>query len=100
MERVYLSQMLAKRQTDIERRLRLDRVSVPLIDMTTIITLFDNKERAIRADRDMEEFRTRHLKEEEQILEAKREQARLLKHMVKGTRTIFFLFLSIVFFFF
>ncbi|CAF4883785.1 unnamed protein product, partial [Rotaria socialis] len=38
-------------------------------------------EREIRADRDINEFKTRRLCEEERILDAKKEQTRLLKHM-------------------
>lgn len=48
----------------------------------------------MRADRDIEEFHNRRLKEEEQILEAKKEQARLLKHMVKEMKKMFCFCLS------
>lgn len=40
MERVYLSQMLSKRQTDIERRLRLDRVNIYVVLL--IVTIIGN----------------------------------------------------------
>ncbi|CAM2699473.1 unnamed protein product [Rotaria socialis] len=62
-ERAYISRMLVKTENDIETRLRKDR------------------EREIRADRDINEFKTRRLCEEERILDAKKEQTRLLKHM-------------------
>lgn len=40
------------------------------------------KEREISADRDIQEFKARRLSEEERMREAKKEQARLLKHIV------------------
>ncbi|CAF5198370.1 unnamed protein product [Rotaria magnacalcarata] len=55
--------MLVKTENDIETRLRKDR------------------EREIRADRDINEFKARRLCEEERIRDAKKEQTRLLKHM-------------------
>ncbi|CAM4757051.1 unnamed protein product, partial [Rotaria magnacalcarata] len=62
-ERAYTSRMLVKTENDIETRLRKDR------------------EREIRADRDINEFKARRLCEEERIRDAKKEQTRLLKHM-------------------
>jgi hypothetical protein len=38
----------------------------------------------MRADRDVQEFRNRHLNEQERVVKAKREQTRLLKYIVKN----------------
>ncbi|CAF4350911.1 unnamed protein product [Rotaria sp. Silwood2] len=55
--------MLTKHKLDTETRLRKER------------------EREIRANHEMQEFKTRRMTEDERILEAKKEQARLLKHI-------------------
>ncbi|CAF3620661.1 unnamed protein product [Rotaria sordida] len=63
IERANINRMFTKHKLDTEARLRKER------------------EREIRADRDMQEFKTRRMSEDERILEAKKEQARLLKHI-------------------
>ncbi|CAF0829403.1 unnamed protein product [Rotaria sp. Silwood1] len=63
IERAHINQMFTKNKLDTEARLRKER------------------EREIRADHEMQEFKTRRMSEDERMLEAKREQARLLKHI-------------------
>ncbi|CAF4049855.1 unnamed protein product, partial [Rotaria sp. Silwood2] len=63
IERAHINRMLTKHKLDTETRLRKER------------------EREIRANHEMQEFKTRRMTEDERILEAKKEQARLLKHI-------------------
>ena len=62
MERAHASRMQAKREADLEGRMR--------------------KDRDVRADRDMRDLKTRRMSEEDRSIEAKKEQARLSKHVV------------------
>ncbi len=73
--------MLAKREADIEVYLRKDRVWISHRIFLSL-NISHIQEREIRSDLDMQEFKTRRMSENEQILEAKKEQARLSKHIV------------------
>ena len=63
MERAHASRLQAKREADLEGRMR--------------------KDRDVRADRDMRDLKTRPMSEEDRSIEAKKEQARLSKHVVR-----------------
>ncbi|CAF2382178.1 unnamed protein product [Rotaria sp. Silwood2] len=63
IERAHVNRLQAKREIEIEARLRKDR------------------ERDVRTDRDMRELKIRRMSEEDRSIEAKKEQARLSKHV-------------------
>ncbi|CAF3461693.1 unnamed protein product [Rotaria socialis] len=63
IERAHVNRLQAKREAEIEARLRKDR------------------DRDVRTDRDMRDLKIRRMSEEDRSIEAKKEQARLSKHV-------------------
>lgn len=83
IERAHVNRLQAKREAEIEARLRKDRVCT-LKSNNFIKGNFDIffKDREVRTDRDMRDLKIRRMSEEDRSIEAKKEQARLSKHVV------------------